>query len=93
METSTTSEDALNHVDETREPSRAVVEVVADAEGVDPLELPPLYEAIDPDALDALFRPSACRTDVPPTSGEVRFGYHGHEVHITAAGRVSLEDD
>lgn len=33
---------------------RAVIETVADAEDVDPMELPPLYDAIDPDALKTL---------------------------------------
>lgn len=35
--------------------SQQVVEAIADATGVDPLELPPLYDSVDPDALDSLF--------------------------------------
>lgn len=35
--------------------SQRVVTAVAEACSVDPLELPPLYDEIDPDALDQLF--------------------------------------
>lgn len=35
-------------------PSEAVVKAVAAAEGADPVTLPPLYEFVDPDALDTL---------------------------------------
>lgn len=35
-------------------PSTAVVNAVAEAEGVSPVELPPLYGRVDPDALDEL---------------------------------------
>lgn len=38
-------------------PSERVVETVAEATATDPLELEPLYDVIDPDALDRLFRP------------------------------------
>jgi len=36
-------------------PSEAVVETLADALDRDPLDLPPLNDVLDPDALDALF--------------------------------------
>lgn len=70
--------------------SRLVVETVADAENVPPTELDPLYSTIDPDLLDALFRPQLDPGNEPPT-GEVRFPYHGYEVRVTAAGLVELE--
>lgn len=38
--------------------SAKVVSAVADAKGVDPLELDPLYDVIDADALDAIFGPT-----------------------------------
>lgn len=49
-----TSSDDRRKVDETV--SEAVVSAVADATGQSPLEIPPLVETIDPDALNALFR-------------------------------------
>lgn len=60
-------------------PSLQVVESVADKEGVAPAQLtPPLYETIDPDALDALFEPSLQATSMR----EFTFEYSGYEVHV-----------
>lgn len=68
--------------------SHLVVEAVAQTEGVSPLELPPLYGCIDPEALDRLFeRPSAAgRSEV-----EVEFGYEGYQVTVSDHGAVSIE--
>lgn len=39
----------------TRSPTDRIVDAIADEAGVDPVELtPPLADAVDPDALDAL---------------------------------------
>lgn len=62
----------------------AVALVVADAEGVSPLELPPLYETIDPDALGAIFRHDT-RPDVAVT-----FPYAGYTVVVRGDDRISL---
>lgn len=62
--------------------SQLVVETVAEAEGVDPLALPPLHSEIDPDALDALFQPRLQSTS-GLSVGEVQFSYHGYTVRIT----------
>ena len=66
-----------------------VVEVVAEREGIDPLEVsPPLHDAIDPAALDALFEPTRSgRRD----TGIVSFTYRGHRVRVGSDGRVTLE--
>jgi hypothetical protein len=73
---------------EVSEPlSRLVVETVAGAEGVDPLELGvPLYEAVDPDALDALFRSN------DSVEGVIEFTYYGYEVRVSSSGHVSLDE-
>lgn len=74
-----------------REPlSRRIVERVADAEGVDPVELDPLYTVVDPDALDSLFQPRLASRDGP--GGELWFEYHDYEVRVGADGRVTLAD-
>jgi len=70
-----------------KSPSEAVVEALADAKGVDPLELEPLYEVIDPDALDALFDP---RGDGDRRAGRVEFRTSGYRVEVTSTGRVHL---
>lgn len=67
--------------------STAVVEAVADVEDVDPCDLPePLADAIDPDALDELFR------DRPDVDGQVRFRFCGHTVTVTSDGRVRVSN-
>ena len=70
-------------------PSEAVVERVANCEGVDPTELSLLYDAIDPDALDSLVSSSLQRG-----SGlEIEFTYHGYRVTVTGEGVVHLDED
>lgn len=76
------------------EPSQAVVEAVADREGIAPTELVPpeyetLYDAVDPAALDALFAPRA--NGAERTDGSITFRFCGYEVTVTAGGTVSLE--
>lgn len=69
--------------------SRAVVDAIADHEGVDPTNLEPcLYDVIDPEALDALF------PDGSPSGagGRVRFSYDGRDVCVSADGRVRVSD-
>lgn len=66
--------------------SDAVVDALADAEDVDPLELEPLYEVIDPDALDSLFAPA----DDDERAGRVQFRTAGYRVEVTSTGRVHL---
>lgn len=68
-------------------PSTATVMAVAAAAGVEPDALPPLYDTIDPDALDDLFRsPHAIRSDV-----RVSFTYAGCDVVVAGDGDVSVE--
>jgi len=74
-------------------PSAAVVTAVADAEGVDETDLPPLFHAIDPDALDALFDSSTEPPHATGTTGSITFHYHGYDVTVTANGRVEVTAD
>lgn len=60
-----------------------VVQSVADAAGVDPLDLPPLYDAIDPDTLAAM-------TD--ETEVGITFQYAGHAVEVRSDGSVTVTD-
>jgi hypothetical protein len=79
-------------VEEPEQLSRLVVDAVAEAEGVDPLELAPLYSVISPDALDSLFQPQF-RMPGDPAEGQVRFSYEGYEVRVSASGSVELSED
>ena len=70
--------------------SSRVVETVAEAKGIDPETLPPLYETLDSDALDALFNhPPAPSTDAssPPT---VQFAYAGLTVVVRSPTDIEV---
>lgn len=64
-------------------PSIAVVNAVAAAEGCAPANVPePLYDAVDPDALDAVVESL--------DEGRLTFTYQGYEVTVGADGSVNL---
>lgn len=67
-------------------PSMAVVVAVAKAKGVDPLELEPLGNVIDPEALDRIF----AETDDSLPSGWLTFRMAGCEVTVTSDGELSV---
>jgi len=62
--------------------SEAVLRAISDFEGIDEAEEQPLYETVDLDALDDLFR-----TD----SGQVTFRYVDYVVTVTPDGDVRIE--
>lgn len=66
-------------------PVYAVVSAVSNASGLDVFELPPLYEAINPDALNALF---TSRSE--PGGGNVSFEYAGYDVVVRGTGVVEV---
>lgn len=73
----------------TGEMANVVVRTVAVFANREPEELPPLNEAIDPDALDALFHPTPRGTS--RAGGRVEFSYAGHRVVVTDHRRVAVE--
>lgn len=66
--------------------SAQVVGTVADVLGVDAAALEPLAERVEPDALDAIFRPRSRggRRD----EGMVRFRFNGRDVLVDGRGFV-----
>ncbi|TYL38438.1 hypothetical protein CV102_11565 [Natronococcus pandeyae] len=62
---------------EDRQPSTAIIDLVARVDGVDPVTLDPLYNAIDPDKLDSICNSS---------SGfqQLSFSYEGRTVTVEA---------
>lgn len=75
----------------TEPPSQAVIELVAEAEDVDPVDLDvPLYDAVDPEALDALFESTAGSSRL---NGQTTFEYLGHTVVVASDGTVELADE
>ncbi|RQG94010.1 HalOD1 output domain-containing protein [Natrarchaeobius chitinivorans] len=71
------------------QPTAAIVTAVASLVERDPLELTPLYDAIDPDALESLFD-HACRAD--DASHQVWFTYEGFDVGVCSDGEVRISD-
>lgn len=70
--------------------SMAIVDAVADAVDVDPAALsPPLHDAIDTEALNALVG-NSMTTD--QTTICVTFPYHGYEITVRGDGNVSVEE-
>lgn len=67
--------------------SMAVVQQVAERASVDATALPPLYESIDPDALDAIFASTTAGTS---RSGRVEFTYAGYRVTVCSDDGVLL---
>lgn len=59
-----------------------VVSLVSEAKGIEPLELPPLAETIDPEAIERILE-----SDVNE-SATVRFEYAGCEIGVTANGEI-----
>ncbi|MFB6164474.1 MAG: HalOD1 output domain-containing protein [Haloarculaceae archaeon] len=65
----------------------AVVRTVASAADVEPLALPPLSAAVDPDALEALFA-SGPASDPGPMA--VSFRYADHVVAVERDGELTV---
>ncbi|NUC72561.1 hypothetical protein HTZ84_09605 [Haloterrigena sp. SYSU A558-1] len=61
-----------------------IVEQVAEHENVDPVELPPLYDTVDVESLEALFENS--HSDI-----RVQFSYIGYDVTVSDSDSDSIE--
>lgn len=65
-------------------PSEAIIEAIAEETSSDPLELPPLHNSIDPEALDRLF--------VNRDGGTVTFCCYEHEITVKQDGTVVVRE-
>lgn len=70
--------------------SQAVVAAVAAETGANPMTLEPLYNVLDPDALDALFSADESATAAPPA--RVEFTYAGCAVSVTGDGTIDVTE-
>lgn len=69
--------------------SLAVVEAIAEREGVEAIDLDrPLYDVVDPDALENLFPRDA--GGEPRCRGHVTFAYGRHTVRVASDGEVRI---
>ena len=74
----------MNHILER------IVNTVAEAEDKDPTALPPLYESIDPDAINRLIESQSADSEMTCV---VRFEYSDHEITVDETGAVTLTPD
>lgn len=92
MSSLSTSAKSAHASPDSQSGSEAVITAVADAKGVSTVDVnPPLYEVIDPDALDTVVASMTRRPD--ELTGRVEFPYSGYEVTITGDGHVSVTPD
>ena len=73
-------------------PSQAIIEAIADEEGIDvtdvePPEYDPLYTVVNPEALDDLFAPTGDRSSNVVVSLE----YEGYDL-VVRSGSVAIRD-
>ena len=66
-----------------------LVSAVAEREGVSEHELPVLYDSIESDSLEELFRHATTRTD---TEILVQFPYAGYTVTVQGPNDITIEE-
>ncbi|WP_227357481.1 HalOD1 output domain-containing protein [Haladaptatus salinisoli] len=66
-----------------------IVTIVSEEGGQSVDELKPLYNAIDPDALESLFAPRGDGSSRP--DGKISFQYAGYWVTVSSDGAVEVE--
>ena len=64
--------------------SEQVVQTVASQSNTDALDLPPLFDTLDPDSLDTLIREM--------DEGKVSFTYAGYNITVTTDGGVEVDE-
>lgn len=62
-----------------------VLAAVAKEERCGTLDLPPLYDVVDPDALERVLQGTGVN--------EVSFSYHGYSISIVRNGRISVTSE
>ena len=81
--------EAAYQIGDDQTATEAVLEAVADQVDIDVLDLAiPLYDAIDPDALESFYE--AARDSFQTSTISVSFTYYGCDVTVTGAGEVTI---
>ncbi len=89
--TSSTQSNRYTSYADGKQLSTAVVMALADVAGVDPAEIGvPLYDVIDPDALDNIF--SDKHDGTPRKGGNVVFTILNYEVTVQSYGEISIRE-
>jgi len=66
-----------------------IVNAVGALDGVAFDECEPVYDVIDPDALDAVLAPTPDRSDRAPV--QVQFSYHGYMITVDSTGEIIID--
>lgn len=74
--------------DRDESPTLAIVEAIASALDRDPMEMPPLYEVVETEALDAILQ-RGVRTDSVPVT--IQFEYEGFDVTVDSRRQIKLQ--
>jgi hypothetical protein len=78
------------HADlDSQSPAVVVVETVAEIDNVDPTELPPLADTIDPDVVDQLVTSAGSDSD---SLAALCFTFSGWNVFVRADGTIIIGD-
>lgn len=81
--------EATYRIDDDQTATEAVLEAVSDQADTDVLDLAvPLYDAVDPDALESFYAAAADSGQM--NSMSVSFTYYGYDVTVTGAGEVTI---
>lgn len=78
------------HIAPEESATTTIIEAIADETGREPRDLPTLYRAVDPDALNRLVEGPRTGRDPNVT---VTFVMAGCRVEVTDTGEVTVEDD
>ncbi|WP_135825829.1 HalOD1 output domain-containing protein [Halorussus ruber] len=71
-------------------PSETIVRAVSEVRECDPVELPPLHSALDPDALDELFEDTV--SGRPRRGGSLAFEYADCRVSVLGGETIRVEE-
>lgn len=63
-------------------PSNAIAQAIAGREAIETEDLPPLYESVDTDGLNAVLQSAP--------NASITFPYRGYEVTVTGSGDIDL---
>ena len=75
--------------DDSESLSTTVIRAVEAATDTDPVDMEPLYERLDPDALNALFSPRSA--DGPHLDGQIVFSLDGRDVAVHSSGHILVD--
>lgn len=77
---------SIDRTEDTDDTIWTIVSTVASFKGVDPIELNPIYEVVDPEALDSLVDGN------PGTYCQIGFEYSGVRVEIDSTGECTVSE-